>query len=42
MARTACLVRLFSAVCSRSKKEEEAKNVVLVAGTQQNLSNLFL
>jgi hypothetical protein len=35
MARTACLVCLVSTVSGRSKK---AKNVALVAGTQQFIS----
>jgi hypothetical protein len=42
MACTACLVRLISTVSSRCKKAENAlKDVALVAGTQQNLSNLY-
>jgi hypothetical protein len=42
MARTACLVCLISTVSGCCKKAENAlEDVVLVAGTQQNLSNLF-
>jgi hypothetical protein len=42
MARTACLVCLIGTVSGHGKKEKKAKNVTLVTGTQQNLSNLFL
>jgi len=43
MGHTACLVCLVSTVSGRSKKErKQAKFAALVAGTQQNLSNLFL
>jgi hypothetical protein len=42
MTRTACLVCLISAVSGRCKKAENAlEDVALVAGTQQNLSNLY-
>ncbi len=43
MARTACLACFISTVNGRSKKKKENAlvDVVLVAGTQQNLSNLF-
>ncbi len=46
MARTACLVCFISTVNGRSKKKEKEKanaleDVALVAGTQQNLSNLY-
>ncbi len=42
MPRTACLVCLISNVSGRCKKVENAlEDVVLVAGTQQNLSNLY-
>jgi hypothetical protein len=42
MARTACLVCLISTVSGRCKKRENAlEDVALVAGTQQNLSNLY-
>jgi len=37
MARTSCLVGLILLLVATAKK---AKNVALVAGTQQNLSNL--
>jgi hypothetical protein len=42
MARTACIVCLFGTVVSRSQKKKKncLEGVVLVAGTQQNLSNL--
>jgi len=39
MAHTACLVCLTGTV---SDHIQTAKNVALVAGTQPNLSNLFL
>ena len=42
MAHTACLVCFISTVNGRSKKGENAmEDVALVAGTQQNLSNLY-
>ncbi len=42
MARTACLVCLISTVSGHCNKGENAlKDVTLVAGTQQNLSNLY-
>ncbi len=42
MAHTACLVYLISTVSSRCKKKENAlEDVTLVAGTRQNLSNLY-
>jgi hypothetical protein len=43
MACTACLVYLISTVSGRCKKELEnaLEDVTLVAGTQQNLSNLY-
>ncbi len=42
MASTACLVCFISTVNGRSKKRENAlEEVVLVAGTQQNLGNLY-
>jgi len=42
MAYTACLVCFISTVNDCSKKKENALEVVaLVAGTQQNLSNLY-
>jgi hypothetical protein len=42
MARTACHVCFFSTVNGRSKKKENAlEDVALLAGTQQNLSNLY-
>jgi hypothetical protein len=43
MARSACLVCFISTVNGRSKKKKEnaLEDVVPVAGTQQNLSNLF-
>ncbi len=42
MAHTACLVCLISIVSGRCKKGENAlEDVTLVAGTQQNLSNLY-
>ncbi len=42
MARTTCLVCLISTVSGHSKKAENAfEDVALVAGTQQNLSNLY-
>jgi hypothetical protein len=42
MACTACLVCFINTVNGRSKKKENAlEDVVLVAGTQQNLSNLY-
>ena len=44
MAHTACLVCLISTVIGRCKKEEAEnalEDVALVAGTQQNLSNLY-
>ncbi len=42
MAHTACIVCFISTVNGRSKKKENAlKDVALVAGTQQNLSNLY-
>ncbi len=42
MARTACLVCLISTVSGHFKKGENAlEDVALVAGTQQNLSNLY-
>ncbi len=43
MACTVCLVCLINTVSGRSKKRRKnAKNMALVAGAQQNLSNLFL
>ncbi len=33
---------VYGTVSGCSKKRKKAKNVVLVVGTQQNLSNLFL
>jgi hypothetical protein len=40
--RTACLVCFISTVNGRSKKRESAlEDVAQVAGTQQNLSNLY-
>ncbi len=42
MAHTACLVCFISTVNGRSKKGGNAlEDVVLVAGTQQNLSYLY-
>jgi hypothetical protein len=42
MARTAYLVCFISTVNGRSKKKEnDLEDVVLVEGTQQNLSNLY-
>jgi hypothetical protein len=45
MAHTACLVCFISTVMDAAKKEEKRENalkdVALVAGTQQNLSNLY-
>jgi hypothetical protein len=42
MACTACLVCLISSVSGRCKKVENAlEDVALVAGTQQNLNNLY-
>jgi hypothetical protein len=42
MACTACLVCFISTVNGRSKKRESGLgDVVLVAGTQQNLSKLY-
>jgi hypothetical protein len=42
MAHTACLVCFISNVIGRSKKEGNAlEDVMLVAGTQQNLGNLY-
>ncbi len=42
MACTACLVCFISTVNGRSKKRENAlEDVALVAGTKQNLSNLY-
>ncbi len=42
MVHTACLVCFISAVNGRSKKRENAlEDVAIVAGTQQNLSNLY-
>ncbi len=42
MAHTACLVCLFSTISGHCKKGENAlEDVMLVAGTQQNLSNLY-
>jgi hypothetical protein len=43
MARSACLVCFISTVYGRYKlkKENALEDVVLVAGTQQNLCNLF-
>jgi hypothetical protein len=43
MAHTACIVCFISTVngCSKKKKENALKDVVLVAGTQQNSSNLY-
>jgi hypothetical protein len=42
MARTACLVCFISTVKGSSKKKENAlEHVALVAGTQQNLTNLY-
>jgi hypothetical protein len=41
-ARTTCLVCPISTVNGHSKKKrKKAKNVALVAGTQQTLSNIF-
>jgi hypothetical protein len=43
MASTACLACLVSTVRGHSKKRrKKAKNAVLVVGTPQNLSKLFL
>ncbi len=44
MAHTACLICLISTVIGRCKKEEvenALEDVAQVAGTQQNLSNLY-
>jgi hypothetical protein len=42
MARTACLASFIITVNGHSKKGENAlEDVALVAGTQQNLSNLY-
>jgi hypothetical protein len=41
MACTACLVCLIGTVSGCCKKMKKAKNVVLVAGTQQTLNNLY-
>jgi hypothetical protein len=42
MVHTACLVCFISIVNGRSKKTENVlEDVALVAGTQQNLSNLY-
>jgi hypothetical protein len=45
MACTTCLVCFISTVNGRSKKKKKKENafedVALVAGTQQNLSNLY-
>jgi hypothetical protein len=42
MAHTACLFCFISTVNCRSiKKENALKDVALVVGTQQNLSNLY-
>jgi hypothetical protein len=42
MACTACLVCFIGTVNGRSKKKENGlEDVALVAGTQQNLSNLY-
>ncbi len=42
MVSTTCLVCFISTVNGRSKKQENAcEDVALVAGTQQNLSNLY-
>jgi hypothetical protein len=42
MSCTTCLVCLIITVSGFTKKEKKkAENVVLAAGTQQNLSNLF-
>jgi hypothetical protein len=42
MACTACLACFISTVNGRNKKIENAlEDVALVAGTQQNLSNLY-
>jgi len=42
MACTACLVCFITTVNGRSKKSENAlEDVALVAGTQQNLNNLY-
>ncbi len=41
MAHTACLVCFISTISGRCKKAENVfEDVVLVEGTQQNLSNL--
>jgi hypothetical protein len=42
MARTVCLVFLISMLVAATKKIKKIKKVALVAGTQQNSSNLFL
>jgi hypothetical protein len=45
MAHIACLVCVISTVKGRSKKRKKKENaledVALVAGTQQNISNLY-
>jgi hypothetical protein len=42
MARTTCLVCFISTVYGHSiNKENALEDVALVAGTQQNLSNLY-
>jgi hypothetical protein len=42
MAHTTCLVCFISTLNGRSKiKENALEDVALVAGTQQNLSNLY-
>jgi len=42
MASTTCLVCFISTANGHSKKKENAlEDVVLAAGTQQNLSNLY-
>ncbi len=42
MVRTACLVCIISTINGRSKKKANAlEDVAQVAGTQQNLSNLY-
>ncbi len=43
MARTTCLVCLTSTISGRCKKRSQnaLEDVALVAGTQQNLSNLY-
>jgi hypothetical protein len=42
MVHTVCLVCLISTVSGRSKKKEnDLEDVALVAGTQQNLGNLY-